>query len=421
VNVFFGKARTRAIELGRPVGVLFTRDSSQGNPCLTLQQVEIPPTYAGDVSTTVSYGSGMPFSPFYSGAAYVCGCPNVTSSGSTTYFTTNVDGSIPYTVEMFLSPTINTGSSTSPSPVLQPGNNVQLGYQGSLYTIPPNSNTPPSTLPPPQSVTSKNGQTYTLMFATLNLPSSFPPNTQIPWAPPPTPQPALMPPWPPPQNLGSPPSWPPTSASFSFTDPPSNAPVAFQITCQPSFNLKTSITAATQSAVAPLQLPPGTVIDLQSSGTNNASFGVNPQPTKANPAPPPNVGMIVFSPTGSVYEVFANYTLSQVVDPIYFLIGRRDRMFTLNMSNSTTVTYNSTTGQWTPQVPAVATEIPPNDGLANWQDLSNLWVSVTPQTGRITTVEIASVTASATSGITNANGIVLSRAFALQGQSKGGR
>jgi hypothetical protein len=149
--------------------------------------------------------------------------------------------------------------------------------------------------------------------------------------------------------------------------------------------------------VAPLQLPAGTVIDLQASGTNTGLwFGVG----AANPA------MLIFSPAGGVYGVFANGTAQPLIDPVYFLIGRRDRMFTLQ-ANVTA-----------PQKGA-AGEVVPVDGLANWQDPNNLWVSVTPQTGRITTVENA-VVANPT-GMSNANAIILARGFALQGQSKGGR
>jgi hypothetical protein len=197
--------------------------------------------------------------------------------------------------------------------------------------------------------------------------------------------------------------WPNSSQGITVAVP-------FQITRQPDFSPGTG-TLATQSAVAPLTLPPGTVIDLQSSGTNaNVWFGTG----QLNPV------MLIFSPAGGVYGVYYNNSMNQLIDPVYFLVGRRDRVFTLNMQSSYTVKFNSSTGLWTPQTPA-AGETAPADGLANWQDLNNLWVSVTPQTGRITTVENASVIASATSGISNANGILLARGFALQGQSKGGR
>ena len=154
------------------------------------------------------------------------------------------------------------------------------------------------------------------------------------------------------------------------------------------------------SAVAPLQLPAGTVIDLQASGTNSGfGFGTGAA----------NTPILIFSPTGGVYQVYRTATgASPLIDPVYFLIGRRDRMFTLNLTSNVTIPQTGATG-----------EVVPADGLANWQDPNNLWVSVTPQTGRITTVENA-VVAYPTS-MTNAAAIVLARGLALQGQSKGGR
>jgi prepilin-type N-terminal cleavage/methylation domain-containing protein len=48
VNVYLGTARNRAIETGRPAGVIFVRDPNLPQACVTLQQAEVPPPYAGD-------------------------------------------------------------------------------------------------------------------------------------------------------------------------------------------------------------------------------------------------------------------------------------------------------------------------------------------------------------------------------------
>ena len=50
INVYFGVARNRAVETGRPCGVMFQRLANQPSGAATLFQVEVPPPYAGDVS-----------------------------------------------------------------------------------------------------------------------------------------------------------------------------------------------------------------------------------------------------------------------------------------------------------------------------------------------------------------------------------
>jgi prepilin-type N-terminal cleavage/methylation domain-containing protein len=333
LNVYLGSARNHAIELGRPVGVLFIRDQPPGTPpsgsppgtayppqygnaCLTLQQVEIPTPYAGDFANSTA---------------------NVYLSSSVL----NPDGTTTYTVQINFNQPINTS-------VWNGGDYIQFGYQGPLYlTSPSSANT-----------------------ATVTLPA----NCTVPWP----------------------------------TTPP-GITVPFQMTLQPDNN-----NLPNSSAVPPLQLPAGTVIDLQASGWQTPGTNFDPNLWFGTSYMDPSNGwtvspaIIIFSPNGGVYQVITNNGACQLIDPIYFLIGRRDRMFTLNLSGNATL----------PQVGA-AGEVLPNDGLANWQDPNNLWVGVAPQTGRITTVENA-VVANPRS-LTNAAAIILARSFALQGQSKGGR
>ena len=182
LNVYLGSARNHAIELGRPVGVLFNRDSTQGNPCLTLQQVEIPAPYAGDTtnSAAVVYVSDRSPSP----------------NGTT------------YTVQIAFNPPVN-------ADLFDGGDYIQFGYQGLLYTIADD--------PAP---------TASSATATITLP----PNYAIPW---------------------------PTTAP--------GIPVPFQITIQPDDD-----TLPAPSAASPLQLPVGTVIDLQASGWQTPGTGFNP-------------------------------------------------------------------------------------------------------------------------------------------------
>ena len=48
INVYLGVARNRAVETGRPCGVMFQRLANQPRGAAMLFQVEVPPLYAGD-------------------------------------------------------------------------------------------------------------------------------------------------------------------------------------------------------------------------------------------------------------------------------------------------------------------------------------------------------------------------------------
>ena len=119
------------------------------------------------------------------------------------------------------------------------------------------------------------------------------------------------------------------------------------------------------SAAAPLQLPQGAVIDLYESGTNSVSF----EPVAANPAAPI---IVMFSPSGSVQDVLGAGVCR--TDPMFFLVGRADRVPLVAAA---------------PATPRGPTQN--EDGMRNYQDTSNLWVTLNPQTGLITTIENAAV------------------------------
>ncbi len=125
----------------------------------------------------------------------------------------------------------------------------------------------------------------------------------------------------------------------------------------------------TKTAVGPLQLPTGTVIDLLYSGTE-------PSPTTIRAFGISKDIYIMFSPNGSVDRLYSANINGRVVNPIFLLIGKRENI---------------------PDVP-------------NWSDFTNLWIAINPQTGLITTAEVASDSS-----------IDDSRDFARQAQSMGGR
>ena len=107
-----------------------------------------------------------------------------------------------------------------------------------------------------------------------------------------------------------------------------------------------------KSVAAGLQLPVRAVIDLEFSGTDDDLIGaVSDQPV-----------YIMFSPNGSLDRFYHPGHGGEVhpgTEPIYLLVGKQER------------------------VPAGSAE----DGLANWQDVKNLWVTLNPQTGLVTTAE----------------------------------
>jgi hypothetical protein len=105
------------------------------------------------------------------------------------------------------------------------------------------------------------------------------------------------------------------------------------------------------SGATPLQLPAATVVDLTYSGYGATTIGATDM-------------SIMFAPNGSVDSVNG----ASVTQPIFLLVGKRERLL------NTAVVGN--TDQAT---------------LVNYQDLSNLWVVINPQTGLITTGEVAAV------------------------------
>jgi len=112
------------------------------------------------------------------------------------------------------------------------------------------------------------------------------------------------------------------------------------------------------SAAAPLQLPAGAVIDLVASGTDSLP---NLPPAGAADRTPV---VVMFSPTGSVDRVYYGGLGFRVTEPIFLLVGKWGRMPL-----------------------AVGGGASAEDGLLNYQDITNLWVALTPQTGLVTVAQ----------------------------------
>ena len=128
--------------------------------------------------------------------------------------------------------------------------------------------------------------------------------------------------------------------------------------------------------LAPLRLPKDTVIDLADSGylANPASADVfgnvftpltTPHVLAEHRAP-----MILFAPNGAINAAYhwntsGSYGAARVMNPIFLMVGKWER----------------TGGD-----PAGASLA--EDGLHNWQDASNLWVAIGPQSGFVTGAEV---------------------------------
>ncbi len=142
--------------------------------------------------------------------------------------------------------------------------------------------------------------------------------------------------------------------------------------------------APVKGGATPLQLPASAVVDLEWSGVGISNYydtGTTADVT------------VMFAPNGAVDSVYVGTTSTPVVQPIFLLLGKRERM----------------------HPPAMYVAADPAT-WANWQDLGNLWVVINPQTGLVTTGEVA-----ATPITTPATGVPAARGLAVDAQSMGGK
>lgn len=264
VQTYMGGAKSRAQQIGRPVGVLFERFNNQPF-ALTLSYVEIPAPYAGD---TTSSRAGI-------------------ASGQLTQLGQNVGDPMTYLPDTIWQ--------TLP---LKVGDLIQFNHQGRWYTLGQGSKAPGQTLSPPSSP--PNGWTLTAS-------DGFDPTT--------------------------------------IPAPPDGLP--FKILRQP-----------TKTASPSLQLPESVAVDLQWSGASPGFGFVNP------PGP-----TILFSPAGRLEALYDGAAGAPTLGTIYLLIGKREKLV-----SSIPSTGLSQLGDPAPKEANV---------YYNYQDLTNLWVTVGPQTGLI--------------------------------------
>ncbi|MDZ7620341.1 MAG: hypothetical protein U1E05_25345, partial [Patescibacteria group bacterium] len=272
VNVFLGSARNRAMATGRPVGVVLQRFPNDANVCMTLQQVEAQPPYAGE--TLISCAS-LGYLRAYTNLPSGCSDPFPDHYPFIVFFHGGFDDTQIIT-----------------------GDQVQFDHQGLWYTVldtpAPNATCYPA-LPggnPPWRVV---GIPKTQIVKSLV-------DNRLAW------------PWP--DYLPKPSSGPDQSRRMSY-----------RFLRQPV--VPNSAGRYYVAIAKPMQLPLDAVMDLTWSGgpgsekedALNESEGHFSQ---RNAGSEPIV--IMFTPSGGLGQVYVAGTPYPVTEPLYLLIARRDRI-----------------------------------------------------------------------------------------------
>lgn len=124
-----------------------------------------------------------------------------------------------------------------------------------------------------------------------------------------------------------------------------------------SYQVLASYNMPKATMTAPIGLSQGTVVDLEFSGTDSNFFTLGQNVT------------VMFSPNGEVDYVVDGGERKIPSDTLYFLVGRWDRISALGISDD-------------------GNETLADDGLWNFEDGNNCWVTINPQTGVISTAEV---------------------------------
>ncbi len=192
------------------------------------------------------------------------------------------------------------------------------------------------------------------------------------------------------------PGWP--SAAPNAPWPPQGSGVgsrllAFQIERRPE-----------PTAAAPVRLPGRTVIDLTASGTDSMALTGPPSgfvPVDKDGATAgmqdPSPVIVMFNPDGRVSKVYYQDTPRAVTEVLYFLVGRWERI-------------PSESGG-----PPLA-----EDGLYNWQDITNFWIVINPNTGLVLSAPLLGDTVAAT-GLKTPSSLLVARDDARNMRGIGGR
>ena len=398
INVYFGRARSRAIESGRPCGVMFERLERQPQASVILRQVEVPPPYSGESFDAVVQLQDWTY----------------TDDPSWSYWL--VEGEQPVRVYWEYGPRVLKvrvrDRDFSPG-LIRRGDLMRLNDQGPWYRIGFDDNVVNSTLP----------ADFTPFASGLDW-EDFPVETD-----PAEPDYSYI-------NFLDPPGKTTVTDALGFDwitshvltltlDAKSNYRSPFpERRTSPAPSLALSGTVKFQiarqpvpSAGAPLELSRGVVIDLGGSGTDRSSdlFA----PLAAQDSLPV---IVLFAPHGGVDRVVVGGVQSRVIDPIHLLVGTWEHVPAAPVLRGA----DTRPVSGGPRVPNPDVD----DGLYNWEDQRNLWVALNPQTGLVTVAEL-NADEPDPSGLSNNyvpsgwdkwGQVVTARKFAREAQvSKGGR
>ncbi len=352
---------------------------------MTVDQCEVPPCYSGDtqdavvqvalpatVILTISFANGTQTVRFAVGDTItsvgtvrdvsdggITGSISIILTGTApllgTVITDSTSGKTATAVAVFPNVALTFPASFTPS-LVSGGDLIQFGWQGPTYTTFPG----PAGWSANVSYSVGDSVAYEgLNYKCIKANSNTKPNSNTTcWNTAPNVAPSVA-------------SYDPTVCqAVPWPTAPSFSAVPYQIFRSPG-----------KGTAAPLQLPSATVVDL---GWSSLDFSTTMFSTSTS-----DDVKILFAPNGSVRTLYVNSVPTGVTQPIFLLIGKRERV--------------GNTGT-DPTKPAE---------LVNWEDLDNVWVVINPQTGLVTTGEMAVVP---TGGTVND-----ARALARDAQSMGGR
>jgi type II secretory pathway pseudopilin PulG len=353
INVFIGAVRNQAIETGRPCGVLIRRMQVPSGATLTqetyhsqsgvvLEQVEIPAPDAGLTEDATVRVQDCTWNPDRTPPTWYWNPAGVTTKG-------------PCVLKVQLG-TIALGGPACIAPqLIRYGDLMQLDSKGPWYTIARDDMDTNTSLQgcgtdydfPVDSngfidfgacVDSDNDRWIDNRILTLVLPAHK----------------SVISPW-----LRANPHQSPFTQNWSRA-------VSFKIFRQPYL----AASGVTRSAVLPMQIPVGLVLDLKASGVDNSSdptdagngdwFAAKDADTGQAGIQDPSPVVIIFGPNGAVQGVVCSKMGSApVTSPIHLLLGKWDRMLPTR----------------------------PDDNYYNYQDISNFWISIQPASGLVTVTE----------------------------------
>jgi prepilin-type N-terminal cleavage/methylation domain-containing protein len=298
VNVYISSARNRAIEIGRPCGVIFRRATSLNMPAaaMVLDQCEVPPPYAGDETNSMVQVQDWTY----------------TSTG-TPYWIDPITSRMKYVLKVRIQYPVNISNN-----MIRPGDLIQFNNQGPYFSIEQqdiNASPPISDFP----LDSSNSIFFDFFTNAADTNSDgWVDNYVLTLTMDPQETPLQMFPWP----------------KYAITPNQWSLPLSFKILRQPM-----------KSSASPLQLPAGAAVDLAFSSTGPAIAStydgtINRYTSNAyfaDDVTHKDVA-VIFSGNGSVEGYYYLGVKHPVAGPIFFLIGQSKLIDPLNNSNDDNAT-----------------------------------------------------------------------------------